>query len=123
MPKAKFDWYYQHNSEGTPLVVFLRLEGADNPVGVAAVGPRRMRFGEVTFTAGALVDFVLQLEHRTFFFPAIFLQRKFVAARLVNTPFCLASRTRSHWQSYVESTIGAWDTWYGVPVYFGPQCT
>jgi hypothetical protein len=44
-------------------------------VGVAAVGPRRIRFGDITLKAGALVDFVIQPSHRTFF-PAMFLQRE-----------------------------------------------
>ena len=74
-PEVKLDWYYHHNPEGTPLVVLLHHSKTQVAVGVAAIGPRRMRFGEVTLKGGALVDFVLQPEHRTFF-PAMFLQKE-----------------------------------------------
>ncbi len=75
LPEAKLKWYYRNNIEGTPLVVFLHHAETQDAVGVAAVGPRRMRFGAETLMAGALVDFVTQPEHRTFF-PAIFLQKE-----------------------------------------------
>lgn len=75
MPDAKLDWYYRHNPEGCPLVVFLHATDTQDAVGVAAVGPRRIRFGAETLWGGALVDFVAQPEHRTFF-PAMFLQKE-----------------------------------------------
>ena len=75
MPEAKLDWYYRHNPEGTPLVVFLYHIDTQDTVGVASVGPRRIRFGGEMLRAGALVDFVTRPEHRTFF-PAMFLQRE-----------------------------------------------
>ena len=75
MPDAKLDWYYRHNPEGAPLVVFLHHRDVQHAVGVASVGLRRIRFGSETLMVGALVDFVLQPEHRTFF-PAMFLQKE-----------------------------------------------
>ncbi len=75
MPEVKLEWYYRNNPEGTPLTVFLNQVGTEEAVGVAAIGPRRVRFGTYTLQAGALVDFVTLPEHRTFF-PAMFLQRE-----------------------------------------------
>ncbi|MEO8101767.1 MAG: hypothetical protein ABI790_04530 [Betaproteobacteria bacterium] len=75
MPEGKLDWYYRNNPEGAPLVIFLRQADTGETVGVASIGPRKIRFGARTLLAGALVDFVTQPEHRTFF-PAMFLQRE-----------------------------------------------
>lgn len=74
-PQAKLDWFYRHNPEGSPLVVLLHLASAPDAIGVGAVGPRRMQFGSEILRAGALVDFVMLPEYRTFF-PAIFLQQE-----------------------------------------------
>ena len=85
MPDAKLAWYYRNNPEGTPLIVFLHHAGSPGAVGVAAVGPRQMRFGTQTLRAGALVDFVANPEHRTFF-PAIFLQKELRRRALATYP-------------------------------------
>ena len=74
-PQAKLNWFYRHNPEGAPLVVLLHFAGARDAIGVGAVGPRQMRFGSEILRAGALVDFVMLPEYRTFF-PAIFLQQE-----------------------------------------------
>ena len=74
-PDVKLDWYYRNNLEGAPLIVLLHHSGTRGAVGVAAVGPRRIRFGNETLTGGVMVDFVIQPDHRTFF-PAMFLQRE-----------------------------------------------
>lgn len=74
-PQAKLEWYYACNSEGPPLTVFLYRTDTPSAIAVASVGQRRMRIGTTCLTAGALVDFVAQPEHRTFF-PALFLQRE-----------------------------------------------
>ena len=74
-PEAKFDWYYLRNPEGAPLVFLLRSVSAQECVGVASVGPLRMRRGAQPLAGGALVDLVVLPEHRGFF-PALFLQKE-----------------------------------------------
>jgi len=73
--EAKFDWFYGRNAAGVPEVHFLRHAGQSEAVGVAAVGPRPLRYGKDTVAAGEIVDFVVSAKHRTLF-PAIFLQRE-----------------------------------------------
>jgi hypothetical protein len=73
-PEAKLSWYYRENVQGAPTLFFLRQAADTNPVGVAAVGVRLMRFNNQLISAGALVDFVIKPEHRTLF-PALLLQR------------------------------------------------
>ncbi len=70
----KYDWYYRRHPEDDPLVAFLRHAGEREPVGVAAAGTRRMRYGDRTLRAGTMVDFVVREDHRTLF-PAIALQK------------------------------------------------
>jgi hypothetical protein len=60
--------------EGTPLVLFLHVEGDPAPVGVASLGIRRVRLEGADATAGWLADFVVDAAHRSFF-PAMVLQR------------------------------------------------
>lgn len=74
MPQAKFDWFYRRNPEGMPRLYFLLHGERREPVGVAAVAPRRMRHGGVTRLAGEMVDFVVHPDHRTLF-PALLLQK------------------------------------------------
>ncbi len=74
-PDAKFDWFYGRNAQGIPEVHFLRHAQHDEAVGVAAVGPRPLRYGSDTVAAGEIVDFVVAPKHRTLF-PAIFFQRE-----------------------------------------------
>lgn len=74
-PQAKLDWYYTGNVQGLPAVFFLNHQDEPNPVGVAAIGQREMRFNDVSIKAGALVDFVTVAEHRTLF-PALLLQKE-----------------------------------------------
>lgn len=74
-PEAKFDWYYLRNPVEVPPVLLLRAGAAESPVGVASVGPRRMRLDDQALVAGALIDFVVAPEQRSFF-PALFLQRQ-----------------------------------------------
>lgn len=75
MPGEKFDWFYQKNPAGAPATFFLYCDGEVEPVGVAAVGIRKLRIGGHTITSGELVDFVALPEHRTLF-PALFLQKE-----------------------------------------------
>ena len=72
--EEKFDWYYRHNAEGEPSVLFLAASGTAEPIGVASVGVRRMQRDGKPLTAGVLVDFVVDPTHRSFF-PALALQR------------------------------------------------
>ncbi len=80
MPEEKVDWYYENNPEGPPDTLLLRA--GDVPVGVAAVGRRRMRCGPHSLQGGALVDFVVTPDHRGLF-PALFLQRRVREAGLL----------------------------------------
>jgi hypothetical protein len=73
-PDSKFDWYYDGNPEGPPVVVFLLHGPGNEPVGVASAGRRRMRIGDEVVSAGTLVDFVVAPQHRALF-PAIALQK------------------------------------------------
>jgi hypothetical protein len=75
MPEEKFDWFYQKNPAGAPATFFLYCDDEVEPVGVAAVGIRKLRIGGQTITSGELVDFVALPEHRTLF-PALFLQKE-----------------------------------------------
>lgn len=81
--EGKLDWYYRRNPEGLPLVVFLLHGAAREAVGVAATGTRRMRYGERTIKAGAMVDFGVEEAHRTLF-PALFLQKAICRQALEN---------------------------------------
>lgn len=74
MPEAKLDWFYRHSPEAMPDVYFLLHGNRREPVGVAAVGRRRMRFGTETLLARETVDFVVLPRHRTLF-PAMLLQK------------------------------------------------
>ena len=74
-PREKLEWYYRHNVEQAPLVVFLLHGTSSSPVGVATLAPRGVMHGGQLVMAGLLVDFVVAPEHRNFF-PALFLQRE-----------------------------------------------
>jgi hypothetical protein len=75
MPEEKFDWFYRKNPAGAPATFFLCCDDEVEPVGVAAVGIRKLRIGGLTITSGELVDFVALPKHRTLF-PALFLQKE-----------------------------------------------
>jgi hypothetical protein len=75
MPEEKFDWFYRKNPAGAPVTFFLCCDDEVEPVGVAAVGIRKLCIGGQTITSGELVDFVALPEHRTLF-PALFLQKE-----------------------------------------------
>ena len=72
--EAKYDWYYLDCPYGKPLLVLLRHEASQAWVGIAAAGPRRMRWQGREIRAGVLVDLAVGAEHRTLG-PALMLQR------------------------------------------------
>ncbi|MBL8524563.1 MAG: hypothetical protein JNN20_12800 [Betaproteobacteria bacterium] len=72
-PEAKLDWYYERNCAGAPEVYFLRKEGVAEPIGVGALGARRMHLGDDVLVNAELVDFIVAREHRKLH-PAEFLQ-------------------------------------------------
>lgn len=77
-PDAKLSWYYRDNTAGEPTLFFLFGSNSEpnhaRPCGVAAVGTRNAHFNARQFSAGALIDFVIEPAHRTLF-PALLLQR------------------------------------------------
>lgn len=75
MPEAKFDWYYHDNPTGAPLVFFLCHGPQREPIGVAAMALRELRWRAQTVLSGELIDFVAQPDHRTLF-PALFFQKE-----------------------------------------------
>ncbi len=80
-PEAKVKWYYESNPDGLPLVLMLRKVLAADAVGCASVGPRRFQLDKQAVFAGAMIDFVLLPEYRTFF-PALLLQRELTSRAL-----------------------------------------
>jgi hypothetical protein len=73
-PGAKLDWYYERNCAGAPEVYFLHKEGVTEPIGVGAIGARRMHLGDAVLINGELVDFIVAPKHRKLH-PAEFLQK------------------------------------------------
>jgi hypothetical protein len=63
-PEAKLAWYYERNPVSVPDVLFLQKKGVASPVGVAAIGSRRMRFGDESLLSCEMVDFVVAPKHR-----------------------------------------------------------
>ncbi len=71
---AKYDWFYTKSEAGSPVAMLLRHAGTDQPVGVAAAGPRRASLNGRSVCIGVLVDMAVVPEHRSLF-PALLLQR------------------------------------------------
>ncbi len=63
-PEAKLAWYYERNPVTVPEILFLHKKGVTQPIGVAAIGSRRMRFGDETLLSCEMVDFVVAPKHR-----------------------------------------------------------
>jgi len=75
---AKYDWFYRQCPWGVPLLVLLRHDPSGEWVGVAAAGPRRLRWQGRELHAGLLVDLAVVPGHRTLG-PALALQRALFA--------------------------------------------
>ena len=71
---AKYDWFYLNNPAGEAEVYFLEHGPDRRVVGVVGVGARDVSSSGRRLTAGLLVDFIVQAEHRVFY-PALLLQR------------------------------------------------
>jgi len=63
-PEAKLAWYYERNPVTAPEIIFLHKKGVTSPIGVAAIGSRRMRFGTESLLSCEMVDFVVAPKHR-----------------------------------------------------------
>jgi hypothetical protein len=70
----KYDWFYLACPWGEPMVRVLRHAATAEWVGVAAVGPRRVRWNGREIRAGLLVDMAVDASHRSLG-PALMLQR------------------------------------------------
>ena len=76
---GKFDWFYRDCPWGSPVIQLLYRESADQCIGVAAAGPRRMLCDGREIRAGVLVDFAVLPGHRSLG-PALQLQTALIAA-------------------------------------------
>ncbi len=70
---AKYDWFYRRHPAGRAEVLFVYAQADAAPVGTLGMGPRAMRIGAQTVSAGVLADFAVVAEHRTVL-PALRLQ-------------------------------------------------
>jgi hypothetical protein len=73
--KARYDWFYLANPQGTGDISFLHPPAGDAPVGFLGVGRREWFLAGEPMYSGVLVDFVVHPEHRTAA-PALMLQRR-----------------------------------------------
>lgn len=75
---AKFDWFYQGCPFGSPLLEMLRHDASGAWAGVAAAGPRRLRWRDRDVAAGLLVDLAVTAAHRSLG-PALALHHALIA--------------------------------------------
>jgi len=78
---AHFDWLYRNNPDGTARAWLAEDVGTNEPVGVAAAFPRRMRVCRRETLAWNLGDFAIRKEYRSLG-PAVILQRACLEAVL-----------------------------------------
>jgi hypothetical protein len=71
---VRYDWFYLKNPAAMAQVNFLTTASAEQPIGFLGVGPRNFLINNDQYTAGVLVDFVVDPKHRTAM-PALMLQR------------------------------------------------
>jgi hypothetical protein len=72
--KARYDWFYLENPQGTGDISFLHASEGSPAVGFLGVGRRQWFVAGEAMHAGVLVDFVVHPDHRTAA-PALMLQR------------------------------------------------
>ncbi len=73
--QEKYAWYYQNNPYGPGQCWLLRDDRSGQFVGTAGLGLRNIKVLDQVVSAGLLVDFAVDQEHRSFL-PACFLQEK-----------------------------------------------